>query len=625
MENPGYVVLYLAQAAFGFSLWGFGSLFLKDRLHTLRVVLGMAIVSIFGGWLCYFNLATGTVLLLLFSVGMISALAFATKHIVKKEFHFGLFFGLFLATLVVFAVNSQGVLWPESFNNFDDYQKYFVHPVKLLQTGSPFGSPIATMGKEVLGGQAFFQAFYVHLIGLRAINLFDASFCLTLAVLMTIEFGRDIRKPYLGVLAALLVLSIHSQYVNVSSLYSFSIYVMASILISLRIFAAEEESDSTKHFVALGLVYGGAMILKSGNAFLPLVHFPVLLALYLISHDQYKAAFVKTILAVAAGALVVSGWMAYPVGLYLKADTLTAFRQMPELSPQWEEMSQLFSFKKIYYGGNFLLYSAMVMIAITLGSYSALVRKSLAALAGLAAAITVGVFWFFFMVMLSTETAGADRFLSKSTGLRYIVPVLIGIVPIIYVIFARDVLSIRSQVLAYALLIFSIGMFMPVRFEYFQKASRCESALTFSDSCRSRYRDYSDFVLGGAAKNLVQSWQNNIPAGEAIAVWTNVPFLFDFERNPVVEIDLSGLTNPWATMPDVGYLIIQFNRFGSTDMVLLKQQAERETLLDRQKYQATLSFVQYMKNELVADKLVYRDDDAAVYQLAPPERNKGWP
>jgi len=235
------------------------------------------------------------------------------------------------------------------------------------------------------------------------------------------------------------------------------------------------------------------------------------------------------------------------------------------------------------------------------------------------------VFWFFFMVMLSTETAGADRFLSKSTGLRYIVPVLIGIVPIIYVIFARDVLSIRSQVLAYALLIFSIGMFMPVRFEYFQKASRCESALTFSDSCRSRYRDYSDFVLGGAAKNLVQSWQNNIPAGEAIAVWTNVPFLFDFERNPVVEIDLSGLTNPWATMPDVGYLIIQFNRFGSTDMVLLKQQAERETLLDRQKYQATLSFVQYMKNELVADKLVYRDDDAAVYQLAPPERNKGWP
>lgn len=625
MENPGYVVLYLAQAAFGFSLWGFGSLFLKERLHTLRVVLGMAIVSIFGGWLCYFNLATGTVLLLLFSVGMISALAFATKHIVKKEFHFGWFFGLFLATLVVFAVNSQGVLWPESFNNFDDYQKYFVHPVKLLQTGSPFGSPIATMGKEVLGGQAFFQAFYVHLIGLRAINLFDASFCLTLAVLMTIEFGREIRKPYLGVLAALLVLSIHSQYVNVSSLYSFSIYVMASILISLRIFAAEEESDSTKHFVALGLVYGGAMILKSGNAFLPLVHFPVLLVLYLISHDQYKAAFVKTILAVAAGVLVVSGWMAYPVGMYLKADTLTAFRQMPELAPQWEEMSQLFSFKKIYYGGNFLLYSVMVMIAITLGSYSALVRKSLAALAGLAAAITVGVFWFFFMVMLSTETAGADRFLLKSAGLRYIIPVLIGIVPIIYVIFARDVLSIRSQVLAYVLLIFSIGMFMPVRFEYFQKASRCESALAFFGSCDSLYRDYSDFVLGGAAKNLVQSWQNNIPAGEAIAVWTNVPFLFDFERNPVVEIDLTGLTNPWATMPDVGYLIAQFNRFGSTDMVLMKQQAEREPLIDRQKYQAALSFVQYMENELVVDKLVYRDDDAAVYQLAPPERNKGWP
>ena len=61
-----------------------------------------------------------------------------------------------ISLLIITSVTSIN---PEAYNIHDDYQKYFVHPVKMLETGSLYGSKLGAIGLQILGGQAFFKLF----------------------------------------------------------------------------------------------------------------------------------------------------------------------------------------------------------------------------------------------------------------------------------------------------------------------------------------------------------------------------------------------------------------------------------------------------------------------------------
>src|SRR5580704_12490496 len=78
-----------------------------------------------------------------------------------------------VAVLVFVAVTQ---LPPRAYNFHDDYQKYFVHPVRMLETGTVFGSPLNDIGLDTLGGQAFLDGFAVRFFPIRYINGVDAAF-----------------------------------------------------------------------------------------------------------------------------------------------------------------------------------------------------------------------------------------------------------------------------------------------------------------------------------------------------------------------------------------------------------------------------------------------------------------
>ena len=126
--------------------------------------------------------------------------------------------GGFIAVVIGFTVATQ--LPPQAFNYHDDFQKYFAHPVRMLATGTLFGSPLSALGSETPGGQAFLHAMALAFFPIPFINGADAVFGLLLLMILGADVGRRRLAPLPGaLLAPLLIVVVNPQYVNVSALY----------------------------------------------------------------------------------------------------------------------------------------------------------------------------------------------------------------------------------------------------------------------------------------------------------------------------------------------------------------------------------------------------------------------
>jgi len=117
---------------------------------------------------------------------------------------------------------------PEAYNWQDDLQKYFVHPVRMLETGTVFGSQLSSIGAENLGGMAFVQSCVLLWLPIKAINGADAVLGLLLCLIPLLAFGSRQRglRPVAAVAMASIVI-IDPHYVNVSALYLGSALIMA--------------------------------------------------------------------------------------------------------------------------------------------------------------------------------------------------------------------------------------------------------------------------------------------------------------------------------------------------------------------------------------------------------------
>ena len=90
--------------------------------------------------------------------------------------------GTQLPMAMLFAIGTQ--LPPREFNYQDDLQKYFAHPVRMLETGVLRGSPLSALGSETLGGQAFLHGIVLSVLPIPYINGVDAIFGLFVLLLI---------------------------------------------------------------------------------------------------------------------------------------------------------------------------------------------------------------------------------------------------------------------------------------------------------------------------------------------------------------------------------------------------------------------------------------------------------
>ena len=89
---------------------------------------------------------------------------------------------------MIFTIATQ--LPPSIYNFHDDYQKYFAYPVRMVETGTVFGSPLSAMGLQTLGAQAFLDGFVVAFFPIGYINGVDAVFGLFLCLILAAQFTK---------------------------------------------------------------------------------------------------------------------------------------------------------------------------------------------------------------------------------------------------------------------------------------------------------------------------------------------------------------------------------------------------------------------------------------------------
>ncbi len=158
-------------------------------------------------------------------------------------------------------------------------------------------------------------------------------------------------------------------------------------------------------------------------------------------------------------------------------------------------------------------------------------------------------------------------------------------------------------------------------FKGWQQAINCGSNLAFSQTaCGDTYRQYNKLVLGGFGARQVRSWQATVPTGEPIVAWINYAHHLDFERNPILEVDSAGISNPWAHFPDAKYLMIDSGGYATRKREWLALMVQNDYLYDRGIWTKTLQFMEYLEQSIPLDAVLYKDQKACIFKTARPKR-----
>lgn len=518
------IAAFAVFAAFAFMLYGWGwaarrALRAGSKGWPATVAAGMAAVVFLGGVLNLARLAHPWALACVVIVGVGLGIAAA----VSGERPSVSFVALIPAVAVVaFVVLTQ--LPPRAYNFHDDYQKYFVHPVRMLETGTVFGSPLNDIGLDTLGGQAFLDGFAVAFFPIRYINGVDAAFALFLCMMLASQFGRE--------LPVLAVVFINPQYVNISALYTGSLLMMAAI------------EDAGASAAITGMFHAALVALKSTFLLFVAVHLAAALWARGVKWTARTAGF---------GALFLAPWILLHLPRYL--GFLHAGPGIPDTGVRPNESFNIFSIHPLDYGSTPLHYTAL-MIAAGICGWMILCtkRKEEKHQADMTAASCFAlVAAYLIMVYVS-----GPRNAGYAQAIRYFTPFAIGVFPVVFSGMGKYRWLAAIPVLAFA----------PSLRDRAEQAIQSGSVLAFSWLAPDPdYLEYNRQVLYGDVKQRVEAAQAKVPAGEETVVWINAPFYLNSARNRLADVEPgAGLIAPWSKIPDdARYFIFEYGGYANMD------------------------------------------------------------
>jgi hypothetical protein len=560
---------------------------LSTGTWPVTTALGLASVLFLGGLLNLCRLAYPATLAGVVVAGlMLSALAARHKstgwRMLKgsRNWCYAASWGTTTIGLMGFTIVTQ--LAPSLYNADDDFQHYFPHAVRMVETGTLYGSPLNALGGIGLGGQAFLQGFIVGYFPIRFINAADAVFCFFLCLVLA--GGVAIARPAIGLAAlcgTLMVFFIDPQYVNVSSLFSTAAMVSALMIVSVD---PREGGDGTsprwRQAAAPALFYAGTVALKpTGVIFLSLQFGIAATASCLIIRD-WRTGLTNAGWIATWSLVFISPWLLLYAPYYLIAVTHPLglpLTQVPEVQVAVHP-SALFSPDTTFRGSSRLAYTCLVAglflctlyaIMKTCGQSSS--RKSHVALASASAAAGGS---YLFWVLIAPH-------LDESTSMfRYSIPVLIGVssaaLPLCATISARGGTTVSIIVGALVALLFvsSTG-------ERVTRLLHHGAALAYlhiwSTASIDQARHFMRPVLNGDRTAEVRQFQEMIPPGKTLLAWTTLTFLLDYRRNRIVDVNEEGLGKPWARIPQFHYILWQYKGYAAKNV----ERLTRETAVGR--------------------------------------------
>jgi hypothetical protein len=567
------IFVVFAAVAIGMctALWGWGIFCQRLAKYPVRnwavtIIFGLGCIIFWGGVLNLLRLAYGWTFDGLLLIGIALAVKYR-KFRPQLPRDAGEWFHLAILCMPVvlimfFTVKTQ--LPPQVFNYHDDFEKYFTHPVRMLQTGTLFGSPLSALGSETLGGQAVLHAIAINHFPVQYINGVDAVFGLLLCLLLSVSIF-PLRAEFLPMclIGLLMVFFINPQYVNVSSLYIAGAFMMTSILLFSDVNGYENDEKTKKlpSPVLAGLIYAALIASKSSFVMFALFHLlSFVIALKIFGVDFRRLAR-WGLMAAGTTLLFLLPWILLYLPYYFHSSPAQAPHRT-DIVAAAEEFPNLLSTSPLVYGASFAHYTFICMAPLVSVIGAALWKRPerSVALAGLMAGGFAVAFVYLLLLYLGPAIS------SYETSVRYAVPVLIAGAPVIlsliYLMAFRGgaswfKLSFVAIPLLFGILViisFSSPLVARIRHGY-----NSGSILAFSKFAATReYIEYSEEVIYGSMHSRVIAAQKYVPAGQAVVVWMGTSFHLDYKRNTVYDADRSGIATPWAYVPDADYFLFEY-------------------------------------------------------------------
>jgi hypothetical protein len=634
----------------GCGLYGWGGLArramgLPAGTWPMTVAIGLAAWIAIGGVLNVLRIAYPVAICVLLAIGCIFAVRSLWSGRVQAQtidlktrkdgaawFYPAVWLGL-ASVIIGFAAVTQAA--PGAFSPHDDYQKYFVHVVRLVQTGTLFGSPLNTLGSETLGGQAFLQCLFVGFLPIATINTADAVFCFGLTVLLA--GGLALKRPALApvaLLAMLVIGLIEPQYVSVTALYSAAALMFATVTLSAdeREFAAAGGDFPSS--AAIGLFYAALVALKSTSALFVALHF-----LFCTTADVLAAALAtgrvgaplrRAMATCGWGVVFIAPWIALYGPLYWSAWT-TPIAPLPIAAPvPATEAINLLATDMLFPGGSYAQYTFACAACLICGAM-VLARRRLSdppVARFVAICVAAPAAYLIMLLVMAPLLAG------HLTALRHVLPVLIGMVPALVILcgsFAissdgklrrnlipANIIPLMSGALAAVLVVWSAPDF----WSRYQLLARTGSMLAFLRGWEAEPTDRliamsRDILQDPSTARHVAELQKQVPAGEALLAWIETPFWLDFNRNRIIDADIGGLANPWSRTPPVSYVLWQYGGPGirqpSHYAAQMQGPGRRETLLAAR----GIYYASRLQNLLPRSQVLANDGNMVLLRIGP--------
>lgn len=515
--------------------------------------------------------------------------------------------GILILLVVGFAIATQ--VPPAVFNHFDDLGKYFAHPVRQLETGTVFGSPLDALGAETLGGMAFLHGFVLAVLPIQFIGGVDAVFGLFLLLCLGAAAGwRRLAPLPGGLFAPLLIAGVEPQCINVSALY-----VGAALMATAVLLVADEREPDPPAPILLGLVYAGLVALKS--TFAPFVALHLVLTALALSADSLGRGATWGLRTAASTALALAPWIAVHAPHYLAASIAPA----EAVPPGPVETLDLFAVHRLFHGATLANYTALAGLALLAGIRGLMeIGRSGAdenprRATGVVVGAMTAVLAYGLLLMLRPAIASID------TVVRYTVPILLGTVPVVVVLAAVPPpgrpARLTAGILLTALLATTAG-FLPALLERYRQGVEYGTTLAFPSHRHPTYRAYLRDVFTAASAEKVARLQRLVPAGEPLVAWIGLPHLLDYRRNPVLDVDPAGLANRWARLPPtVRYVIWERDGFAMPpreDYVAMTRAPGRYV---RRIGTRTLAFADLLESTIRTGVVLHDDGEVVVVRL----------
>jgi hypothetical protein len=462
-----------------------------------------------------------------------------------------------------------------AFNYHDDFHTYMPRPVRMLQTGSLGGNPFDVLGVDSLGAQAFMQSFFINHFSISYINAFDAIICFVMGLFLLWQMGRRFRIHWACSLASLFVLiAINPQYVNISSLYSGNLMILA-IVFACILFAEDISSANNKRAlagtVAVALFLTSLVALKLTFVVFAAVYFAVYFACLLYLSEKKSGMLRSLLFAPLAVMILIAPWILLSLPNYLTALRIALDSQAPALNGSSDgganfisNLNTVFSLQESAWGGNYLTYSLIALLLALAGivavfllikSHDVSYRQRLVAVS--AACIAAAVSFVANVYLLDPNSA-----------IRYSAPVLTAVSAVTSLLLVRSGQSsqpqpdVKRQLTAYAARIAVlagavavVGSFSGELVNRAVRAYQQRTLLSFPEeffAYNKEYFAYNKTALGESEASRVLDLQHKIEEDRALLAIMPTPFHLDFSRNPVYTVTEGAFLNPWFDFPHDG-------------------------------------------------------------------------